>query len=124
MKEEIFGPILPIYPYDSPIDVIDFIRKGARPLAVYYYGDPASKVRERLEQGTFSGSFVCNDSVIQFANNSLPFGGIGDSGYGTTHGYHGTRRTNFRLCSVQQHASCLGETKLNFHGHLSQIPRI
>jgi acyl-CoA reductase-like NAD-dependent aldehyde dehydrogenase len=89
MKEEIFGPILPIYPYDSPIDVIKFIQSGARPLAVYYYGEPCSVVRQRLEEGTVSGGFVVNDSVVQFAINSLPFGGIGDSGYGTTHGHAG-----------------------------------
>lgn len=89
MQEEIFGPILPIYPYDNVIDVIDFIRKQARPLAVYYYGDPNSVVRQRLEESTVSGGFVCNDSIIQFAISSLPFGGIGDSGYGTTHGKAG-----------------------------------
>lgn len=86
MQEEIFGPILPIYAYESPIDVIKVIQKGARPLAVYYYGEPSSIVRQRLEENTHSGAFVCNDSVIHFAINSLPFGGIGDSGYGTTHG--------------------------------------
>jgi aldehyde dehydrogenase (NAD+) len=90
MQEEIFGPILPVFDYDSPVDVISFIRKQARPLAVYYYGDPNSIVRQRLEEGTCSGGFVVNDSVIQFAISSLPFGGIGDSGYGTTHGLAGT----------------------------------
>lgn len=89
MQEEIFGPILPIYPYDSPVDVIDFIRKQARPLAVYYYGEPSSIVRQRLEEGTVSGGFVVNDSVVHFGISSLPFGGIGDSGYGTTHGRAG-----------------------------------
>lgn len=90
MQEEIFGPILPIYPYESPIDVIKFIQKGARPLAVYYYGEPTSVVRQRLEESTHSGAFLVNESVIHFAINALPFGGIGDSGYGTTHGKSGT----------------------------------
>lgn len=64
MKEEIFSPILPIYPYDSPIDVIKFIQKTARPLAIYYYGEPNSIVRQRIEENTHSGAFVVNDSVI------------------------------------------------------------
>lgn len=89
MQEEIFGPILPIYAYDNVVDVINFIRQQARPLAVYYYGDPKSIVRQRLEESTVSGGFICNDSIIQFAISSLPFGGIGDSGYGTTHGKAG-----------------------------------
>ena len=89
MKEEIFAPLLPIYAYESPLEVIKTIQAGARPLAVYYYGDPKSIVRQRIEESTYSGSFVVNDSVVQFACNSLPFGGIGDSGYGTTHGHNG-----------------------------------
>ena len=89
MKEEIFAPILPIYPYDSPVDVIKFIQKTAKPLAIYYYGEPNSIVRQRIEENTHSGAFVVNDSVIQFAISSLPFGGLGDSGYGTTHGHNG-----------------------------------
>lgn len=89
MQEEIFGPILPIFAYESPMDVIKFIQKGARPLAVYYYGEPSSIVRQRLEESTHSGAFLVNDSVIHFAINTLPFGGIGDSGYGTTHGRAG-----------------------------------
>ena len=89
MKEEIFGPILPIYPYDSPMDVIKFINSGSRPLTVYYYGQPDSIVRQRLEENTTSGSFVVNECIIHFAISTLPFGGIGDSGYGTTHGEHG-----------------------------------
>lgn len=91
MKEEIFGPILPIFPYDSPLEVIKFINNGSRPLAVYYYGQPDSIVRQRIEENTTSGSFVVNDSIVQFAIATLPFGGIGDSGYGVTHGEHGRR---------------------------------
>ena len=107
MTEEIFGPILPIYPYDSPIDVIKFIQKGNRPLAVYYYGEPSSIVRQRIEESTVSGGFVVNDSVIQFAINSLPFGGIGDSGYGTTHGLPGIL---FLIKASSNLATCVPST--------------
>jgi aldehyde dehydrogenase (NAD+) len=89
MKEEIFGPILPLITYDSPEDIIKHIKANPRPLAVYYYGNTDSVVCERLAERTISGAFVVNDSVMHYMNNNLPFGGVGDSGYGTTHGRDG-----------------------------------
>lgn len=89
MKEEIFGPILPIITYEKPQEIIDYIKSNPRPLAVYYYGNPDSVVCERLQERTISGAFVTNDCVMQAGNSNLPFGGVGDSGYGTTHGRDG-----------------------------------
>lgn len=89
MNEEIFGPILPIMTYNRPQDVIEFINSRPRPLAVYYFGEPNSIFSQRLRERTFSGAFLTNDSTIHFTHPELPFGGIGDSGYGTTHGKEG-----------------------------------
>jgi acyl-CoA reductase-like NAD-dependent aldehyde dehydrogenase len=102
MQEEIFGPIWPIFAYQSPEEVIKVINSISRPLSVYYYGNPDSVFRQRLEESTVSGSFVVNDSVMQFAVSTLPFGGIGDSGYGRTHGETGKNTANLRLQADEQ----------------------
>jgi aldehyde dehydrogenase (NAD+) len=86
MKEEIFAPILPVFDFDSSKEVISFLLKQGRPLGVYYFGDPQSALRHELEENTVSGGFVVNDCGVHY---DLPFGGVGDSGYGSIHGRTG-----------------------------------
>jgi len=88
MKDEIFGPILPVYEYEDINKVIDFINKRPKPLALYFYGNK-SKNYKTLIDNTSSGSVMLNDSIFQFANSHIPFGGVGASGMGNVHGYHG-----------------------------------
>lgn len=90
MKDEIFGPILPIVVAEdgvSPDAIIDAIEKRPSPLAAYLFSDDKNDVRafRRLR----CGSFVHNDALMQLANIDLPFGGVGDSGHGYSHGYAG-----------------------------------
>lgn len=89
MKEEIFGPILPQIKYKTKEDILRRINNNGRPLTVYYFGDNNSEMKQYLRDSTRSGMFVTNDVAVHFLNNNLPFGGIGDSGYGTTKGEHG-----------------------------------
>ena len=84
MQEEIFGPLLPFIPYDSPEAALEFIRNRPRPLALYYFGG-AGELRERALQLPFGGGCV-NDTIMHLANSRLPFGGIGASGLGCYHG--------------------------------------
>ncbi|MBQ3112176.1 MAG: aldehyde dehydrogenase family protein [Firmicutes bacterium] len=84
MQEEIFGPLLPLIPYDSPDEALEFIRHRPRPLALYYFGG-AGELRERALQLPFGGGCV-NDTIMHLANSRLPFGGIGASGLGCYHG--------------------------------------
>ncbi|CAD8195311.1 unnamed protein product [Paramecium pentaurelia] len=93
MTEEIFGPILPVLLFDNIDNVIQFINSRPKPLALYYYGSN-SKNKKLLEQQTSSGAIVYNDSVFHLLNPNLPFGGVGNSGYGA---YHGV--TGFKGCS-------------------------
>jgi aldehyde dehydrogenase (NAD+) len=74
MKDEIFGPILPVLKYDDISDVIGFINANQKPLALYYYGDVNKK---KLENETSSGAFTVNDCVAHILNHKLPFGGVG-----------------------------------------------
>lgn len=88
MQEEIFGPILPVMKYKDITEVIHFINERPKPLALYIYSHSEMAI-EALQTQTSSGGFVVNDSVIHLANDNLPFGGIGESGMGTSHGIHG-----------------------------------
>lgn len=86
MKEEIFGPILPVMTYENIIEAIDFINKNEKPLAFYYFGKNA-RAKEVLSK-TSSGGGCINDALLHIANHHLPFGGVGNSGLGK---YHGNR---------------------------------
>ncbi len=88
MKEEIFGPILPILPASSADDAIGYVNKGDRPLALYWYGEDA-ETRDRVLQRTISGGVTVNDAIMHVAQEHLPFGGVGKSGIGAYHGEAG-----------------------------------
>ncbi|WP_375204210.1 coniferyl aldehyde dehydrogenase [Hyphococcus sp.] len=88
MKEEIFGPILPILPAQSAADAIDHINRGDRPLALYWYGED-SAARDKVLQNTVSGGVTVNDALWHVAQENLPFGGVGKSGVGAYHGEAG-----------------------------------
>lgn len=85
MKDEIFGPILPVIPYRQLDEVIEFISDRPHPLALYLF--TASKEVERLvmKHLTFGGGCV-NDVIMHLTNPNLPFGGVGESGMGAYHG--------------------------------------
>ncbi len=85
MKEEIFGPILPVLEFEDFYEVIETVNKREKPLAAYYFSENKEKQKYFL-QHTFSGDAMINDVVLHFTNNSLPFGGVGNSGIGKYHG--------------------------------------
>lgn len=91
MQEEIFGPILPVLPYDSLDDAIRFINARPRPLALYWFGSDAS-AQDRVLKHTVSGGVCINDTLMHVAHDKLPFGGVGDSGWGAYHGDVGFER--------------------------------
>ncbi|WP_312858641.1 aldehyde dehydrogenase family protein [Rhizobium sp. G21] len=90
MREEIFGPLLPILPYDRVEDAISQVNDGERPLALYWFGEDA-RVRDQVLANTISGGVTVNDVILHLAQDGLPFGGVGASGYGHYHGEHGFR---------------------------------
>jgi acyl-CoA reductase-like NAD-dependent aldehyde dehydrogenase len=87
-REEIFGPLLPIVAYDTLEDAIGYVNARPRPLALYYFDDNRTRIRHVL-QNTVSGGVTINDTVYHFAQEELPFGGIGASGMGSYHGRDG-----------------------------------
>jgi coniferyl-aldehyde dehydrogenase len=90
MGEEIFGPVLPVIAYDERDEAIAIINSRDRPLALYWFGtDPGA--REAVLAKTISGGVTINDTMLHFAQDALPFGGIGPSGIGQYHGEYGYR---------------------------------
>ncbi len=81
MEDEIFGPILPIITYESVNEAIDYIESRPRPLALYIYTKNKEFKNKILQNTNFGGGMV-NDSVVYYLHPGLPFGGIGDSGFG------------------------------------------
>lgn len=90
MREEIFGPILPVRSYRTMEEVIDHVNERPRPLALYYFG-PRDVDCETLLKRTTSGNVGINNTLIHVAQDDLPFGGIGPSGMGAYHGIEGFR---------------------------------
>jgi coniferyl-aldehyde dehydrogenase len=91
MREEIFGPILPIVEYESLDDAIAFVNDRPRPLALYYFDENRARI-DRVIATTFSGGVTINDVVFHIAQHNLPFGGVGPSGMGHCHGRAGFER--------------------------------
>jgi coniferyl-aldehyde dehydrogenase len=90
MQEEIFGPLLPVKPYDSLDDAIAFVNAGERPLGLYVFGNDESQTGRVLDSITSGGACV-NTCAMQGAVPSLGFGGSGNSGMGRHHGIEGFR---------------------------------
>jgi len=90
MREEIFGPILPVKPYDSLDEVIGGINRGERPLGIYIFTRD-QVVADEVQHRTISGGFCHNAAAVHGAIPSLGFGGIGQSGSGRHHGVDGFR---------------------------------
>jgi len=90
-SEEIFGPVLPIVPYDTLDDAIAFVNGRDRPLALYCFTKNEGRQRQVLDR-TVSGGVTLNGTLLHIAQESLPFGGVGASGIGAYHGKEGFKR--------------------------------
>lgn len=84
MQEEIFGPVLPMIPFDTTEEAIRFIRSREKPLALYYFGRESEGWR--VVRHTSAGGSCINDTIMHIANENIPFGGVGNSGMGSYHG--------------------------------------
>jgi len=85
MKEEIFGPILPILTYETENDIKNVVTRYEKPLAFYIFSDNKSFAEKLIATYSFGGGCI-NDTVVHFSNKRLPFGGVGHSGIGAYHG--------------------------------------
>ena len=88
MQREIFGPILPVIPYDDVAEVVADIQAGPRPLAFYPFTHHPQRLQYLLDH-VMSGGVSVNDALFHVGQSDLPFGGVGDSGMGHYHGREG-----------------------------------
>jgi coniferyl-aldehyde dehydrogenase len=102
MNEELFGPILPVVPYDTLEEAIRFINAGERPLAMYCFSHDAAE-RQTLLRRTHSGGVTINDWGWHAINHDAPFGGVGHSGMGTYHGVEGFRELSHAKTVFKRH---------------------
>lgn len=88
MREEIFGPVLPIIEYARIDDAIAHVNRAERPLALYWFGRDRGN-RQRILRETIAGGVTINDCMLHLVQERQPFGGIGASGMGAYHGEWG-----------------------------------
>lgn len=103
LQEEIFGPLLPVIRFSDLDQVIDKINAGEKPLALYVWGKDRARIRRVLDR-TSSGGACVNNTVVHALHPKLPFGGVNNSGLGSTHGEFG-----FRAFS---HARAVADTRM------------
>jgi aldehyde dehydrogenase (NAD+) len=85
MKDEIFGPLLPILSYENETEINTIISKYEKPLSLYVFTEDKKFAQKIIKQYSFGGGCI-NDTVVHFSNKRLPFGGVGHSGIGAYHG--------------------------------------
>lgn len=101
MKEEIFGPILPVINYNSFEEIIETINQNGNPLTAYIFSYDSDFIK-KLKQHFTPGSFAVNNVVVQYANYKLPFGGVKRSGLGKSHGFYGFRSFSNEIPTLRQ----------------------
>jgi coniferyl-aldehyde dehydrogenase len=88
MRDEIFGPLLPLLPYDDVKDAIDFVNAQPSPLAMYWFDEDKARIEWALKE-SHAGGMCVNETLMHVAQEELPFGGVGPSGMGHYHGEWG-----------------------------------
>ena len=88
MKEEIFGPILPVKKFTSINEAVAFVNKGEKPLALYIHST-SKKSADYILRNTSAGNALVNEVLTQFGNPEIPFGGVNNSGIGKSNGFYG-----------------------------------
>jgi len=88
MKDEIFGPLLPMLSYETENDLEKIISKYEKPLSMYVFTENKEFAAKMIARFSFGGGCI-NDTVVHFSNKNLPFGGVGNSGIGSYHGKKG-----------------------------------
>ena len=108
LQEEIFGPILPVLPCDTPDQAVAHINAQPRPLALYWFGTDTA-ARDQVLRRTVSGGVTVNDTLMHITHDGLPFGGVGDSGLGAYHGETGFLRFTHQKAVFVQSRWAMGQ---------------
>lgn len=106
MEEEIFGPLFPIHTYSDVDTVIDYINSKPKPLALYIFSKDKART-EHILQNTTSGGSAINHTIIHILNGNLPFGGVNNSGLGSSHGIFGFKAFSHERAVLTNTASSM-----------------
>ncbi len=112
MKDEIFGPILPVISFTNLQKMVEKVKEKPKPLSCYIYTKNRKIIKQLLREISFGGGAV-NDSLVHISNSNLPFGGVGFSGIGSYHGKAGF--DTFTHYKSILHKSFLFEAKLKYY---------
>lgn len=101
MREEIFGPLLPVFTYSEIEEPLHYINQNEKPLALYIFSE--NKVlTKKVIASTASGGVCVNDTVSHIINTELPFGGVGYSGMGRYHGKYGFQTFSYERAVLRR----------------------
>lgn len=107
MQEEIFGPLLPVIPYNNIQEVIDYINDRPKPLALYIYSNNRKTI-DKVISNTSAGGTCVNTCTLQYLHMNAPFGGVNNSGIGSSHGVWGFKAfSHERTIMVNKFAASL-----------------
>jgi coniferyl-aldehyde dehydrogenase len=121
MREEIFGPVLPVVSYRTMEEAVAYVNARPRPLALYYFDEDRGRVDEVLAR-TMSGGVTVNDCLFHLGQPNLPFGGVGPSGMGQYHGFDGfVTFSKKRGVMVQRRWAATGLLRAPFAGWRKRI---
>ena len=115
MQEEIFGPILPIIPFDSLDETIARLQRQDKPLALYYFGNDKDRAKKVIGNLSFGGGCI-NNTIMHFSVDEFPFGGVSASGLGHYHGAYTIETFTHRKSVLMQSRS---ELKVKFPPYTS-----
>ena len=123
MQEEIFGPVLPVVRFARRADGLGHARVNGRPLGSYIFAKDR-RAAEMWLRDVLAGGSVLNNTLLHYANPSLPFGGVGTSGLGAYHGYHGfLTMSHLRPVVVQRRPALSGLLHPPYRGRLHGLVR-
>lgn len=101
MIEEIFGPLLPYFVYSQQDEISQYVDSNIKPLSFYVFSHNKTFIDTLLKKYS-SGSVGINSVIAQFGNHYLPFGGVGNSGYGSNHGFYGYSELSHRRSIIKR----------------------
>lgn len=101
MRDEIFGPAMPVRTYEQIDEVVNYVNRHERPLALYYFGRD-TREKNLFKNNTVSGGMVINDIASHALQDNMPLGGVGHSGMGSYHGLDGFRQFSHARGTYEQ----------------------
>jgi coniferyl-aldehyde dehydrogenase len=123
MQEEIFGPVLPVVECGSVDEAVAYVNARPHPLALYYFDNDQDRIRDVVERA-MAGGMTVNDCIFHVGQTSLPFGGVGPSGMGRYHGFHGFQTfSNRKAVMIQSRWSALALLRPPYTARTSRIIR-